>query len=124
MDTTTRQHKARAYILDNLKPGMTIYNVYHYQQRKYYVTFFYITTGGRPINITRDIALAGDYRRSKDGFLITTDIDVLIYNLAYQLYPDGFDCLGKDCPSPDHRNRPHDAHTHHDGGHAFTSHDL
>lgn len=45
-----------------------------------------------------------------------------VYELSARLYPDGFGCTGKDCPSNDHRNGDRD-HTlgrnHRDGGYAL-----
>ena len=54
----------------------------------------------------------------------------LVYNLSYALYPDGFGCIGKGCPSNDHSNgdrsyTPHMngagyvGHWHRDGGYAL-----
>lgn len=42
----------------------------------------------------------------------------LVYNLSYSLFPDGFDCIGKGCPSNDHSNRENNSH-HKDGGYAL-----
>lgn len=48
----------------------------------------------------------------------------LVYNLGYQLYPDGFECSGEHCPSNDHSNSPYPKRTansmhHKDGGYAL-----
>lgn len=45
----------------------------------------------------------------------------LVYSLSYDLYPNGFDCIGENCPSNDHSNyRNGDAPKHHqDGGYAL-----
>ena len=32
----------------------------------------------------------------------------LVYNLSYALYPDGFGCIGENCPSNDHSNGDRD----------------
>lgn len=42
----------------------------------------------------------------------------LVYSLSYQLYPNGFDCIGDKCSSNDHFNRVNNAH-HRDGGYAL-----
>ena len=47
----------------------------------------------------------------------------LVYDLSRTLYPDGFECIGKDaqCPSNDHSNgdRNYAKHNHKDGGYAL-----
>lgn len=45
----------------------------------------------------------------------------LVYELSHLLYPDGFECTGKYCPSNDHYNRDADytPHMHQDGGYAL-----
>src|SRR3990167_5500047 len=45
----------------------------------------------------------------------------LVYNLSRVLFPDGFDCIGKDFPANDHSNgdRDYKPHTHKDGGYAL-----
>jgi hypothetical protein len=49
----------------------------------------------------------------------------LIYNLSYTLFPDGFDCVGENCPANDHSNTwvggtYHEPPEHHrDGGYAL-----
>ena len=45
----------------------------------------------------------------------------IVYELGQTLYPDGFDCAGKQCPSSDHVNgdRNREPHQHHSGGYAF-----
>lgn len=53
----------------------------------------------------------------------------LVYELSHVLFPDGFGCIGKGCPSNDHSNgdrdyRPHDVavenhHWHRSGGYAL-----
>jgi len=45
----------------------------------------------------------------------------LVYNLSYVLWPNGFVCIGKGCPSNDHSNGDtyYDPHPHKDGGYAL-----
>src|SRR5712692_6873174 len=45
----------------------------------------------------------------------------LVYSLSYDLYPDGFECIGERCPSNDHSNgdRDYSPHHHKDGGYAL-----
>lgn len=46
----------------------------------------------------------------------------LVYNLSRVLFPSGFECIGKGCPSNDHSNgdRNYEPHRHTgDGGYAI-----
>ena len=45
----------------------------------------------------------------------------LVYSLSRALFPAGFDCTGKRCPSNDHSNgdRDYTPHNHRDGGYAL-----
>ena len=45
----------------------------------------------------------------------------LVYELSHVLYPDGYTCVGKGCPSNDHRNgdRDYTPHPHTSGGYAL-----
>lgn len=45
----------------------------------------------------------------------------IVYNLSRVMFPDGFTCCGKGCPSNDHSNgdRIYTPHNHSDGGYAL-----
>jgi hypothetical protein len=47
----------------------------------------------------------------------------LVYTLSYVLYPKGFDCIGKGCPSNEHRGRDGEDYSstrhHNEGGYAL-----
>jgi len=45
----------------------------------------------------------------------------LVMNLGYALFPNGYTCTGKNCPSADHSNgdRNYRRHHHSSGGYAF-----
>lgn len=45
----------------------------------------------------------------------------LVYTLSHVLYPDGFDCVGRNCPSNEHSNgdRDYSPHRHQSGGYAL-----
>ncbi len=45
----------------------------------------------------------------------------IVYNLGRALWPDGFECAGKNCHSNDHTNgdRNYKPHHHNDGGYAL-----
>jgi hypothetical protein len=42
----------------------------------------------------------------------------LVYNLSRRMFPNGFDCIGRGCPSNDHSNGENNKH-HSDGGYAL-----
>jgi hypothetical protein len=126
MDAKVLKEKALGYLRENLTPGTTLYNVSYYDRTHRKAKFYIIDSDGKPVNQTYNIANALGYRRNKEGFLLTDDIDLLVYNLSYTLFPTGFTCLGERCPASDHRNgdRDHTPHQHADGGHALRSYDL
>lgn len=75
------------------------------------------------------IANVCDYPRAKDGSLKVGGCGMdmgfpVVYNLSATLFRDGFDCIGKGCPSNDHSNgdRNYEPHRHaHAGGYALSS---
>jgi len=78
----------------------------------------------QPLDVSWAVAKAGlgAFDRKNDGVKVQgCGMDMgfhLAYNLAWTLYPDGFDCIGEHCPSNDHSNREHNTH-HKDGGYAL-----
>jgi hypothetical protein len=124
MDAKVLKEKALGYLRENLTPGTTLYNVSYYDRTHRKVKFYIIDSEHRPINQTYNIANALGYRRSDQGFLLTDDIDMLVYNLAAKLFPAGFTCTGEHCPSNDHRNGDHTARWHANGGYGLRSYDL
>jgi len=65
---------------------------------------------GEPFHISYNVALAlGDsYDRDREAVKISgCGMDMgfeLVYCLSHALFPDGFDCTGKNCHSNDHSN--------------------
>ena len=76
-------------------------------------------------------ALDMTYSREKEGIKIGgCGMDMgfaLVYDLSRTLFPDGYECIGRDdaahkyCPSNDHSNgdRDYTPHHHKDGGYAL-----
>jgi hypothetical protein len=122
----TRKNRALADLVDALAPGMTVYNVSVDDRTHRKVKFFTVDTDGRPVNQTPNIALALGVRRNDAGFIVTTDVHMVVYELAAALFPGGFRCTGEQCPSNEHTNgdRDYSPHHHQSGGYAFRSCDL
>jgi len=76
------------------------------------------------LSLGYNIALALDnrYDREREGVKVGgCGMDMgfnLIYNLSYTLWPNGFDCIGENCPANDHTNGSPDKY-HMDGGYAL-----
>jgi hypothetical protein len=45
----------------------------------------------------------------------------IVYNLSWELFKDGFECIGEKCPSNDHSNgdRDYSPHHHKEGGYCL-----
>lgn len=81
------------------------------------------------LDISWYVARILDYKRADNGGLKVSGCGMdmgfhIIHNLGYALYPKGFKCLGKKCPSNDHFNdfkcdRVKGKHHHKSGGYYF-----
>jgi len=79
---------------------------------------FYVSRKNNIIDITWHIGNVTGYKISKNGGLNVGGCGMdmgfhLVHNLSYILYPDGFECIGKECPSNDHSNGDRDYTPHH-----------
>jgi hypothetical protein len=118
MSTTTKaerteQAEAIADLRQSLRPGDTVWT-----------SLKHVASSGmsRHIDVltipSKDTVLVHTWRVSKAlGMKISPKTDALVvggagmdmgfhvvYSLSRTLYPDGFDCIGKGCPSNDHSN--------------------
>lgn len=103
------QNEAKARLLEILKPGDTIHTSLKHVSRSgmYRVIRLYVIKDGDLINLDYHAAkLLEGYDNRHDGCKASgCGMDMgfaLVYNLAYALFPDGYDCVGEGCPSPDH----------------------
>lgn len=116
-----------------LKPGDTVYTVLRSRSSMSRVYDLYIIRDNKPRWISMYAADAAGFRLSetKEGIKIRgCGLDMgthLVYCLSAALFPDGFGCIGKSCPSEDHRNGEGDytpGHHHQDGEYALTREQL
>lgn len=123
------QQEAREELRKRLRPGMEILCILRHVSRSgmFRVIDLKVIENGEMRGIGWSAARAMGYKYDKrDGIPVGgCGMDMgfhLVYNLGYALWPDGFDCIGRDkhCPSNDHSNREHNAH-HRDGGYALRS---
>ena len=75
---------------------------------------------GQPVirDLTWLVARVSRQRRANDGGIVNGPD---VFEIGYWLYPDGFTCVGRGCPSNDHANgdRDYSPHHHEDGGYAL-----
>jgi hypothetical protein len=101
-----------------------------------HIDFYYFGNDGSRRWLSRMIADACGYRQADDGSIVARGcgMDIgfsVVYNLASELYPDGFMCTGNEvdspcgrCPSNDHFNGDCKYTQHLDGGYALRSERL
>ena len=126
---TAEREDQIATLRDLLKPGDTVYTKLINVSRSgmYRVIDLFVIRDNQPMRITWGAAqlLEGYDTRHEGAKASGCGMDMgfhLVYNLSYVLFPDGFECLGKDgCPSCDHSNgdRDYTSHCHKDGGYAL-----
>lgn len=130
----TEVAEQRAKLRGWLKPGDTVYTVLDHvsasgMSRDIRLIIIKTDDKGQPYTLHPNYAtqvLTG-YPRAKrgDGLRIGgcgSDMGFeLVYNLSAALFPDGFECIGENCPSNDHVNgdRCRTPHWHKSGGYAL-----
>lgn len=102
-----------------IKPGDVIYTKLTHVSRSgmYRVINLYVMKDNEPIWISRYVAdlLEGWDDRHEGCRASGCGMDMgyhLVHNLGYTLFPDGFGCIGKGCPSNDHCNGDRDYTPH------------
>lgn len=134
----SERDEAIARLKETLKPGDTVYTQLKHVSRsgmQRVIQLLVLEIAGhngkqtpepRWIGYTAAKVLQMRYDRDREGIVIGgCGMDMgfaLVYDLARTLFPDGFVCVGKHCPSNDHSNgdrnyRPH-KHTG-NGGYAL-----
>lgn len=126
---TRERDEAIAKLREWLKPGDTVYTILRYvsrsgMQREIGVV---ILKDGTDLHPNYLVAKALGYRQGiQDGIIMGgCGMDMgfaLVYNLSCVLWPEGFGCIGKGCPSNDHANGDRDytpGHQHSSGGYAL-----
>jgi len=116
-----------------LPPGSTVWSTVRHVSRSGMsrtIDFYKLTVhDGEPdrVWLSRLISTACGYPFDKSREAVKVSgcgMDMgfaVVYDLAYVLYPDGFDCVGEKCPSNDHSNgdRDYSPHRHTSGGYSL-----
>ncbi len=117
--------EAIAKLREWLKPGDPVYTILRHVSRSGMQREIGIVTmnEGSDLHPNYLVAKALGMRQGKrDGIIMGgCGMDMgfaLVYELSHALWPQGFGCIGKGCPSNDHSNREENAH-HRDGGYAL-----
>lgn len=131
------QEWARDELRDDLKPGTTVYTILEHvgrsgMSRRIGVRVF---VDNEPRYLDGLVAIALGEPVPRDGGIRMDGCGMdmgfeLVYRLSHALYPEGFDCIGREgypekrdalCPSNDHSNgdRDYEPHRHNDGGYAL-----
>lgn len=121
----TERAKAIERLRAAMPPGTTVYTILRHVSRSGMMRHISVKTEMQgqwdyPVAVVTGTTLA-----EREGIKVSgAGMDMgfhLVYSLSYDLYPNGFDCIGENCPSNDHSNyRNGDAPTHHtDGGYAL-----
>lgn len=111
-----------------LPPGSIVYTSLNHVSRsgmqRAISTYIIIKNDVR--DISYDVAeIIGSTIHKKGGIKIDgCGMDMgfaIVHQLSYALYPNGFECIGENCPSNDHCNgdRNYEPHHHNSGGYAF-----
>ena len=103
--------EAREFLHKMIKPGDVIYTKLVHVSRSgmYRVIDLYVIKDNQPVRISYSagILLEG-YDSNHEGARASgCGMDMgfaLVHNLGYILFPNGFDCVGENCPSNDHCN--------------------
>lgn len=122
--STDERDEAIKWLRRTLRPGQTVWTILRHVARSGMFRRISVLTfrKGEPVYLDHPVELAVMGKpASQDGITIDGAGEdkgfALVYGLASQLWPNGFTCPGKRCPSSDHTNgdrnyRPH----HHKGG--------
>lgn len=129
MKTNIEREQAIKDLREMLKPGDTIFTIGRHVSSSGMTRHIGVVVNkdGNMLHPNWMVAKAVDYRVNKrcDGLVIGgCGMDMgfhLVYTLGRVLFPNGFDCSGKNCQSNDHSNgdRNYEPHHHTDGGYAF-----
>jgi hypothetical protein len=123
--TKEQVERSRAYLLDTLKikPGDTVYTKVNHVSRSGMSRNIsaYVMRDNSPVDIGTSAATIMGNPIAKDDSVKMGGCGMdmgfaLVYDLAYRLFPDGFICAGKSCPSNDHANGDRDYSPHHHKG--------
>ena len=128
------KQSSKEKLLELLKPGDTVYTILRHVSRSGMsrVIDLLIMFDGEPLSISGWASAVTDSRLDRDRWGLKiggAGMDMgfeLVYNLSYQLFKEGFGCIGEGCPANDHSNgdRDYTPHMHSDPGYALKQHWL
>ena len=125
MKGKSEQEEARERLLKVLKPGDTVHTILRHVSRSGMQREISIITRGF-LDLDYDASRLLGLRIGKRGGLIVGGCGMdmgfhLIYELANMLWPNGFECIGRNCPANDHTNYAEDdvPQFHKSGGYAL-----
>lgn len=137
LDKATAIAEAKDELRSMLPPGSTVWTILRHRAASGMtrwispIVLTEVTSFGRtttvPWDITYLVVRTGIFSRDDkhEGVKIGgAGMDMgfhLVYELSQALYPEGFECIGDQCPSNDHSNgdRNYKPHRHNDGGYAL-----
>lgn len=127
---TDERDRELATMRDIVKPGDTVRTILRHVSRSgmmRHISVVVLDADG-PHDRTWSVGKVLDLKLTRDGDnalkVSGCGMDMgfhVVYELSSALYPDGFACIGENCPSNDHSNgdRNHEPHHHKDGGYAL-----
>ena len=130
---TSKAEKAKSEAIESLrgllKPGDLVYTKLEHVARSgmMRVISVLIIRDDRPIDISFEVGQVVGYKfNDRHGGLTVSGCGMdmgfsVVYNLSSAMFKDGFECIGENCPSNDHRNgdRNYEPHHHNSGGYAL-----
>ena len=126
--TKAEQKESLERLQKLLKPGDTIYCILRSVSRSGMsrdISLYFIE-GGTPHYLDYSAACVLGYPMSKNSGIKVNGggMDMgfhLVYSLSSAVFQKGFECIGENCPSNDHRNgdRNYSPHQHSDPGYAL-----
>lgn len=120
------RQESLAWLRANIKPGETLYTVLRHVSRSGMsrrIDVYAMRPDGL-LYLSGHAEAVGIGKRHPSGQGLRVDgcgMDMgfaIVYELSHALWPDGFNCIGKGCPSNDHSNGER-SRKHRDGGYAL-----
>ena len=123
------EQSSKEKLLELLSPGDTVYTILRHVSRSGVsrVIDLLVMSEGSPRSISGYAAEVCNNKLDRDRWGVKISgagMDMgfaLVYELSYNLFRDGFTCIGEDCPANDHLNgdRDYSPHPHSDPGYAL-----
>lgn len=118
----TEKHEALETLRSLLRPGQTVYTILRHVSRsgmsRSISALLMEPDGPRDISHLVSRVLGSPLDRNNGGVKVGgCGMDMgfyLVYELSYSVFPSGFGCIGKGCPSCDHFNGDRDYTPHMD----------